>query len=48
MTDLSRKISTVTSDDRQDLFLFQLLSVTLRRRLRFNVILLHRSGEPDL
>ena len=41
LSDLGRKISTVTSDDRQGLFLFQRLSVTMQR---FNAI--HPSIHP--
>jgi hypothetical protein len=47
-TDLGRRISIVSGEEREGLFLFQRLSVTLQR---YNAILLHNSfvtgGDPD-
>ena len=44
LADLGRKISRVSGDDRETMFLFQRISVLL---FRFNSVLLHNSFELD-
>ena len=48
LTELGRRIGIVSGEEREGMFLFQRLSVTLQR---YNAILLHNSfvtgGDPD-